>query len=789
MMAKSGLFFVARSVLGANTLYESDGTAAGTREVTLLPAGNVTALQSLGNGLALFQLNGTDIGVTGSAATGARPLATGSQVEVIRPGLAVFREASADRGLGITDGVTITSATPAGTPITGGGVSGTITILGTNTDQGDGSATFAMNRQISPPRQSDYQVGSSNAFVPAAAPGGFSTWFTPSVFANRFLVTPAQFEALPTHLSTAGTRWIPDWLGSTEYYGTLRGLVRLDGDRAVVSFQPDVVTGGNVEPWVVSQSGITLLREINPSAGSEPQGLAHVGAGRVAFTADAGGGLGRELWITNGTSAGTIALGDLRPGAAGSDAAGFTATTGGRFVFSADDGVAGREVWVSDGTAAGTRLLVDLLPGAGGSNPQNFTALADGRVAFTGTGAGGTGLWATDGTAAGTVAFGAGLVASNLAATTIFDGVNSTITAVLSFGVPMTVPIVGTARDDALRGSSVNDTFIWSAGDDVLDGGLGTDTAHYRDFNARAWNTSYTAVDGLKLSRAGETDTLIAMESASFIDGLRIFDPEAPMAVVTRLYQAALGRAVDQLAMNLGSTALQQGIASANAPVKTGLTTNQLAANIVASGDFVALHGANQSDTAFVSALYSTGLGRAADGGGLAFWTNFLAAGGSRGEVLAGFGQSAEMRTITAGLVSTGLWDVDERAAQVARLYLAALDRVPDLPGFIVNVNYLLSAPPIGSPGPTLQGLAGIILASPEFNRVPAGDDAAFVTRLYAQALDRAPEAAGLAFWTAALKAGTSRAEVLLGFSESAEHLAVSAPFVLPSDAQGIVFA
>lgn len=786
-MAKSGLFFVARSVLGANTLYESDGTAAGTREVTLLPVGTVSALQSLGNGLALFQLNGTDIGVTGSAATGARPLTFGSQLEVIRPGLAVFRESSADRGLGITDGVTITSATPAGTPVIGSsGVRGSITILGANTDQGDGSATFEMNRQVSPPRESTYQVGSSSAFAPPAAPGGFGTWFTPLLSGYQFLVTPAQFEALPTRLSTAGTRWNPDWLGSTEYYGTLRGLVRLDGDRAVVSFQPDVITGGNVEPWVVSQSGITLLREINPSAGSEPQGLANIGAGRVAFTADAGAGLGRELWITNGTSAGTIALGDLRPGAAGSDAAGFTATTGGRFVFGADDGVAGRELWVSDGTAAGTRLLVDLLPGAGGSNPQNFVALGDGRVAFTGTGAGGAGLWATDGTAVGTVAFGTGLVASNLTATTIFDGLNSTAQSSFHLGISFVSSILGSARDDALRGSGINDTFLWSAGDDVLDGGLGFDTVDYRQFNARLWDTSYSPIDGLKLSRTGETETLISMNRVRFIDGDLEFDAESAAAVVTRLYQAALGRAPDQAALNAGSTALSPS----TGPVEARLTIGQLAARIIESADFVALHGANQNDAGFVSDLYTIGLGRAADSAGLAFWTNVLATGGSRAEVMTGFSQSAEMRTNSAGPLSTGLWDVDEASAQVARLYLAALDRLPDLPGFIANRNFITAAPPAGVPllG-TLKGVATGMLDSAEFNRIPAGDDADFVTRLYAQALDRAPEAAGLAFWTAALKAGMSRADVLLGFSESAEHFAISAPFVLPSDAQGIVFA
>ncbi len=113
----------------------------------------------------------------------------------------------------------------------------------------------------------------------------------------------------------------------------------------------------------------------------------------------------------------------------------------------------------------------------------------------------------------------------------------------------------------------------------------------------------------------------------------------------------------------------------------------------------------------------------------------------------------------------------DDPAGQVFRLYRATLDRDPDRGGHKQWTDALVD----GSQG-LLDVISGFV-GSREFQR-SYGDttDAEFVTLLYTNVLDRAPDPGGLAFWTGHLAAGTrSRAEVVRGFSESTEFKAATA--------------
>lgn len=81
----------------------------------------------------------------------------------------------------------------------------------------------------------------------------------------------------------------------------------------------------------------------------------------------------QELWVTDGTPAGTHRVRDILPGAGSSYPQDLTAA-GGLLYLTADDGEHGRELWVSDGTEAGTRIVDDLNPGGFSSSPSSLAA-------------------------------------------------------------------------------------------------------------------------------------------------------------------------------------------------------------------------------------------------------------------------------------------------------------------------------------------------------------------------------------------------------------------------------
>jgi len=124
----------------------------------------------------------------------------------------------------------------------------------------------------------------------------------------------------------------------------------------------------------------------------------------------------------------------------------------------------------------------------------------------------------------------------------------------------------------------------------------------------------------------------------------------------------------------------------------------------------------------------------------------------------------ADVETVILGRERVALVE-DGPAAQLYRLYQAAVDRAPDA----VGLGYWIDRVERGA---SLQEVARSFMAGAEFGALygSAPSDEAFITALYDNVLERAPDDAGLAWWRAAFADGLTREEALVQFSESPEN-------------------
>lgn len=321
--------------------------------------------------------------------------------------------------------------------------------------------------------------------------------------------------------------------------------------------------------------------------------------------------------------------------------------------------------------------------------------------------------------------------------------------------------LAGLDGDDELDGGEANDTLDGGTGDDYIDGGAGYDTALFASTVRQVHVTRGS--DGLIVDGPEGIDTLENVEVLQFADGRIVFDPDSNGAKLQRLYSAVFDRIPDQVGFESWLDLLHDH----------GWTMNQVAHDFLHSAEFQSSGADINSNVAFVDFLYKQVLHRTADAGGRAYWINALEGGYTRPDVLLQFSESAEHRTLTAGLIAGGYVETDDDFQNVALLYDGFADRHPDADGLIAWAGALKSG------AMTLKQVAAGIAASDEFRIRTAGfDNGQLVDTMYRTALDREADASGRAYWVDALDHGLEVGDLLLGFSLSAEHQALMSAYI-----------
>jgi len=216
------------------------------------------------------------------------------------------------------------------------------------------------------------------------------------------------YECWVTDGTEAGTQLLKD-INEGSNTSSPYNFVVLDDS---VVFTADNGSNG-VELWITdgTTAGTKLIKDIYTGTDSSyPNNSIVFNDGfsnRLFFTATTS--VGKELWITDGTTSGTYLVKDINSGSGSSDPMNFVIFnngTGNKLLFNATTSTNGAELWISDGSEKGTIMVKDIYPGESYGYPFNFTVFHDGtsqKVLFTANNAEyGYELWITDGTESGT---------------------------------------------------------------------------------------------------------------------------------------------------------------------------------------------------------------------------------------------------------------------------------------------------------------------------------------------------------------------------------------------------
>ncbi|RAV99210.1 ELWxxDGT repeat protein [Pseudochryseolinea flava] len=249
--------------------------------------------------------------------------------------------------------------------------------------------------------------------------GGSALYVSDGTTSGTQNITPAGAPPLRIRSSANANGWV-FFHGANYSSGTSNGLYKTNGTSAgtvlLKSFEgdgfgafemaaygdkllfsaPENPPAYQQELWISdgTAAGTSILANINPAGGSSPHLFTPVN-GNMIFTA--WDGAGYELYITDGTTAGTSKLKDFSP--AKNEIQELTAFDN-KALFTVSNDADGRSLWVTDGTAAGTLLVKDF---AAGFEQIDIVEQVGIDMMVLVTIGGQTALWKTNGTTAGTI--------------------------------------------------------------------------------------------------------------------------------------------------------------------------------------------------------------------------------------------------------------------------------------------------------------------------------------------------------------------------------------------------
>ncbi|MBL8581898.1 MAG: DUF4214 domain-containing protein [Rhizobiaceae bacterium] len=210
--------------------------------------------------------------------------------------------------------------------------------------------------------------------------------------------------------------------------------------------------------------------------------------------------------------------------------------------------------------------------------------------------------------------------------------------------------VEGSDFDDVIIGDDEWNYFVGRGGDDEFSGGSGVDTVAYwghvrDDVSITGIGSDTVTVEDIEGDWG--TDMLDGIEAIAFDDGILRLDIDGAAGQVYRLYQAAYVREPDSAGLEFYIGAVDRGT----------ITLPDLADQFVQADEFIENYGEDLTDEELIDIIYNNVLGRDADEGGKAFWTEQLAKPDvDAGDLLYFFSESEENVDLVAPAIEDGIW-------------------------------------------------------------------------------------------------------------------------------------
>ncbi len=333
----------------------------------------------------------------------------------------------------------------------------------------------------------------------------------------------------------------------------------------------------------------------------------------------------------------------------------------------------------------------------------------------------------------------------------------------LSIALGVTIEnAIGGSGADMITGNAADNHLYGGAGNDTLSGAGGNDTLTGGAGTNTALFTGFS--HDYALASANGSVTVAGGPQGGLDTLVSIQDVQFADGELTFDTASTAAQIFRLYDSFLGRAPDAAGFVSYLRLSEAGETFQQLADNAAASPEF-ANATAGLTDTQYITYVYEHSLHREPDAAGLQTYLTDLEDGTyTRTSMIVQAAESPEHVALTAGAVAAGLWVPDEKVEGLEVLYDAAVQRQPDATG-LAGYGALLNG------GSTLRQIANQMAGSAEFlAHHGAQSDGDYIDSLYVAEVGRHADPTGMAAYLDQLAHGYTRGDILWETAVSQEH-------------------